>query len=313
MAAGDKVTLNFTGDGLLSYSVEQGAIDALAENSGLIKSDGGLVVMTARAADALLGSVVNNSGIIEAQTLENKGGRILLLSDMKHGETIVSGTLDASAPNGGDGGFIETSAAKVSFGKEMKVNASSKHGVSGTWLIDPYNYTIDAAAAAAIVGNSSSGLNSGTSVTVDTSSSNTSYGSSTNIGDAGDITVTAPIAKTSGVDATLTLKAARHIDLQSGANISSTTGKLNVQLWADSDNSGDGIIKISNSSSDPIISTNGGWLKFGNNETSNGYLVGGDVFFSGAASQTISTGGGAIDIFGETILGGHAQLEWGSR
>jgi len=37
MAAGNKVALDFVGDGLVKYSVEQGAVDALAENRGLIK------------------------------------------------------------------------------------------------------------------------------------------------------------------------------------------------------------------------------------------------------------------------------------
>ncbi|HRZ40354.1 MAG TPA: filamentous hemagglutinin N-terminal domain-containing protein [Candidatus Omnitrophota bacterium] len=47
MAAGDKVSLDFFGDQLINYNVEEGAVDALAENKQLIKADGGLIVMTA--------------------------------------------------------------------------------------------------------------------------------------------------------------------------------------------------------------------------------------------------------------------------
>jgi len=66
LAAGDKVSLDFTGDRLVNFTVDQGAIDALIENRGLVKADGGLVKMNAKAADELIQAVVNNEGIIEA-------------------------------------------------------------------------------------------------------------------------------------------------------------------------------------------------------------------------------------------------------
>ena len=143
LASGNKVSLDFTGDGLISYTVDQGAVDALVENKGLIKADGGLVVMTSRAADALHMATTTNSGVIEAHTIQNKAGRILLLSDMANGQTNVGGTLDASAPNSGDGGFIETSAGRVRISDGTIVTTLAPKGKTGTWLIDPTNYTID--------------------------------------------------------------------------------------------------------------------------------------------------------------------------
>ncbi len=144
LIAGNQVSVDFTGDGLITYTVDQGAVDALAENKGLIKADGGLVVLTAKAANALTNAVVNNSGVIEAQTLVNKGGKILLLSDMQSGTTGVSGTLDASAPDGGDGGFVETSGGRVKIGSGTVITTKAPSGTSGTWLIDPDGYTIAA-------------------------------------------------------------------------------------------------------------------------------------------------------------------------
>ncbi|CAG0954608.1 partial Heme/hemopexin-binding protein, partial [Geobacteraceae bacterium] len=144
LIAGNQVSVDFQGDGLITYTVDQGAVDALAENKGLIKADGGLVVLTAKAANALTNAVVNNSGVIEAQTLVNKGGRILLLSDMQSGATSVSGTLDASAPDGGDGGFVETSGGRVKIGSGTVITTRAPSGTSGTWLIDPDGYTIAA-------------------------------------------------------------------------------------------------------------------------------------------------------------------------
>lgn len=37
LAAGDKVSLDFTGDKLVMFTIDQGTIDAQIENKGLIK------------------------------------------------------------------------------------------------------------------------------------------------------------------------------------------------------------------------------------------------------------------------------------
>ncbi|WP_426056732.1 YDG domain-containing protein [Janthinobacterium sp. PSPC2-1] len=144
LAAGRAITLDVAGDGLLNVAVNAGAVGALVNNGGMIKADGGSVVLTAQAAGDLLRTVVNNTGVIEAQTIDTRGGTIKLLGDMQTGTVNAGGTLDASAPDGGKGGFIETSAAHVKFDDALKVTTASSHGLTGTWLIDPTDYTIAA-------------------------------------------------------------------------------------------------------------------------------------------------------------------------
>ena len=144
LAAGSAVTLDVAGDGLLNVTVDAGAVDALAENGGLIQADGGRVLMTARSAGALLRTAVNNTGLIEARTIENRNGAISLMGDMQDGAVNVNGTLDASALQGGDGGSIETSAARVTIADQAKISTAAPLGVTGTWLIDPQDFTIGA-------------------------------------------------------------------------------------------------------------------------------------------------------------------------
>lgn len=151
LASGDAITLNFSGDSLLDVTIDKGTYDALVENKGLIKADGGNVVMTAKAADAVLSAQVNNSGIIQARTLADltggssstgsvKIGKIKLLA--QGGRTKVSGTLDASAPDGGKGGTIETSGDKVTIADGTLVTTAAAFGETGTWTIDPDGFTI---------------------------------------------------------------------------------------------------------------------------------------------------------------------------
>ncbi len=142
LGAGNQVTLDFAGDKLLNLQVDRGAVDALAQNKQLIRAEGGAVLLSARAANALLGAVVNSAGIIEARTIDTRSGTIKLLGGMEGGTVQVGGTLDASAPNGGDGGFIETSGAHVNVSDSARITTAAAQGSTGQWLIDPTNFTI---------------------------------------------------------------------------------------------------------------------------------------------------------------------------
>jgi hypothetical protein len=71
----------------------------------VIHAGGGVVTLTAQAADAVVDRVINMDGVIEARAVEAHGGTIIL-SGGEHGVVDVSGTLDASGQDdrqvGGD-------------------------------------------------------------------------------------------------------------------------------------------------------------------------------------------------------------------
>ncbi len=142
LGAGSAVSLNFAGSKLLGLEVTSNQVNALAENGGLIQADGGQVLLSAGARESLLASVVNNTGVIQARTVQEKDGKIILLGGMASGTTNVAGTLDASAPSGGNGGFIETSAAHVNVAKGTVVTTKAASGRTGQWLIDPVRLSL---------------------------------------------------------------------------------------------------------------------------------------------------------------------------
>ena len=206
LSAGSAQTLTFTGNHLLHVQVDASQLNDLVENRQLIQADGGQVFMTAGAKNAVLASVVNNTGVVQAQTVENHGGKIVLLGG--GASTVnVGGTLDATAPHGGNGGSIETSGAKVNIETDANITAAAPAGRAGTWLVDPDDLTIDAAAATTI-GQS---LNSGTSVT-EVTTATTATGAGQSAPGVGDINVTAAISWTNPT-ATLTLDAYHGINV----------------------------------------------------------------------------------------------------
>jgi hypothetical protein len=144
MGAGQAVTLDLGGP--VKLQVTQGALDAIIEQDGAIRADGGMIYLSAQAAGDLAAAVINHTGISEARSLSaNDKGEIVLIGDMAHGTVNVGGTLDASAPNGGNGGFVETSAAHVQVADSVRITTAAPHGSAGVWLIDPQDFTIAAA------------------------------------------------------------------------------------------------------------------------------------------------------------------------
>lgn len=166
LAAGSGMSLDYNGDGKMTVAVTDGAYQSAVANKKLIQADGGLVVMTASGKDALMDSAVNNSGMIQANTLGEATGQISLTGDNiattgaisadggsnGHGGTIkiianhktaVDGQLSAQGGQlAGDGGFIETSGDIVSIGDRSSIQANAPQGKAGQWLIDPVDITI---------------------------------------------------------------------------------------------------------------------------------------------------------------------------
>lgn len=214
LAAGNKITLDFNGDALLNVQVDEGALHALADNRGLIQADGGTVLMSARAKDALLDTAVNNTGVIRARTVENRDGRILLIGDMQSGSANIAGTLDASAPDGGNGGFIETSAAQVNIADSALITTKAGNGQSGTWLIDPNDFTVAASGGNMTGAAISNALNNNGNFIIQTTTMGTAGGN-------GDIIVNDSISWGAN---TLTLNAERNIDINAQLNGSGSAG-----------------------------------------------------------------------------------------
>lgn len=235
LAAGSGMSLDYNGDGKMTVAVTDGAYQSAVTNKKLIQADGGLVVMTASGKDALMDSAVNNSGMIQANTLGEATGQISLTGDNiattgtisadggsnGHGGTIkiiadhktaVDGQLSAQGGQlSGDGGFIETSGDIVRIGEHSSIQANAPQGKAGQWLIDPVDITISNDGGDDLNGTNinpdsvTNALERGTSVTLNTDRAGNNDGT---------ITVNGEISvQNSNRSATLTLKANKAINI----------------------------------------------------------------------------------------------------
>ena len=184
-------------------------------------------------------------------TLSGTGGEVVVWSDITNPEgwTIARGFFSAQGgPEGGSGGRIETSGYRLDI-QGVTGSASSVDGLAGTWLIDPYNVTVDANSLDpggtgsgnwsitdnTVIGNEeiSRLLNNDTNVVINT------YGDGAGK-QAGNITINAPIRKLDGAGSVnLSLVAANNIVLNSsidGPAPGGAVGGLSLSLQADNDN-----------------------------------------------------------------------------
>ena len=135
LASAEQFSITLPDNGQFAYTLDRGTLQGLVDNGGAILADGGHVILTAKGTDAVKKSLIKHTGKIEANTVQNKNGVIELLGDLDNTRLEASGSLKAEAEQG-DGGFVETSAAKLSI-NDLKVSTKSKFGKTGLWVIDP--------------------------------------------------------------------------------------------------------------------------------------------------------------------------------
>ena len=123
LAAGETVSLALDNNQMLSVKVDGAKLKALVQNKGLILADGGAVYLTAAGRDTLLGTVVNNEGLIQARGLSSKQGRIILSGT--GGDVLNSGTLDVSGKaKGTKGGLVVLNGNRVATTGSSVIDAS---------------------------------------------------------------------------------------------------------------------------------------------------------------------------------------------
>jgi filamentous hemagglutinin family protein len=136
LGAGDKVSLSFGSTGMLNVKVDAAALAATINNKGMVQADGGQVQFVARSADALLNTVINNSGIVRANALVARDGKILLDGGPRGVVSVTgSGSLQARGEQAGtQGGEIKVLGDKVGLFDNASVDASGQNG-GGTVLV----------------------------------------------------------------------------------------------------------------------------------------------------------------------------------
>ncbi len=254
-------------------------------------------------------------------TARGDGGTVIAYAD---DAARIYGHLSArGGPQGGDGGFIETSG-KQYLDVLRTPDATAPAGRGGEWLIDPNNILIVTAAGTCTnlsgcaagpswattndtaqlgVNLINNALNAGQNVTVTTTTS----GANTQ---PGNITFQAGanIAKTAGAaDATVTLSA--HNDINTtGATISSANsaavGRLNVVLTADSDSSGAGNVVVGGG-----VTTRGGSFTASGASISGGGAISTSGIAGRAGGDITLTGqpAGAVNVTGAMTASGGAR------
>ena len=278
-------------------------------------------------------------------------------------KTIVHDGTQLLARGNVNGGTIETSGDVLNLGNSLNIDAKGITGKAGEWLLDPLDVIIadndptttsnyensekkTAADSDFTNGSASIGYNDPDATTANASSVNSAVtwistdmvekmlNAGTNVtiqavatNGSANIIVKNDIDKTAGDDATFTLDAMRNITVN--GNITSTAGKLNMVLNADSNGDQIGAVIINadiDTNGGSFTSASGGTVKYTSDSANTkgygkgtltgkadpaGHTVGtyfGHVDSSGTADgakddRLIKTSGGKITLNGEVAIG----------
>ncbi|MFY1940699.1 filamentous hemagglutinin N-terminal domain-containing protein [Achromobacter xylosoxidans] len=139
LAGAKTVTVDFHGDGLLSFDATSTVnelprdadgkpVSALVTNAGVIRADGGTVLMTARAVKGVIDNVVNTDGIVSARAVGTQNGKIVL-SGGDAGTVNVAGTVEATGANAGErGGKVVVTGEHVNVARGAAIDVSGAAG-----------------------------------------------------------------------------------------------------------------------------------------------------------------------------------------
>ncbi|MDQ3273377.1 MAG: filamentous hemagglutinin N-terminal domain-containing protein, partial [Pseudomonadota bacterium] len=134
LVAASRVSIDKSGAGLVRFSMDAAAANAVAANSGVITAQGGHVTVLASALGDAMATVINQSGVIRATSATERNGMIVL-SGGRNGVVHVSGTLDATGAGVGQtGGTVQVLGDKVVLATGASIDTSG-HSGGGTALV----------------------------------------------------------------------------------------------------------------------------------------------------------------------------------
>lgn len=110
LSSGEAFRVDMSGNNLIGIEIDKGTVDSYTLNSGLINAEGSTVVMSSNNASNMVKQAVNNTGIINASSINYQGGKVIL--GASNGEAANSGEINVSSENS-NGGTVEINADRV--------------------------------------------------------------------------------------------------------------------------------------------------------------------------------------------------------
>lgn len=136
LGSGSAYTINFSGNQLISFVVDPVSTLSMQnnsqhpvsiDNSGVIKANGGKVIMTAKTASTILDRVINMKGVVVANSVAYQHGEIVI--DAAGGTVNVTGKLIAKGEVLGEkGGKIIITGDKIHFSDQAYADVSGQVG-----------------------------------------------------------------------------------------------------------------------------------------------------------------------------------------
>lgn len=160
LASGHAVTLSFAGNDLINFAIDQKSTSVGGvNNTGSIIADGGTIIVSAKAAQSVLDNVINMEGVLQARSVGQKDGEIILLGDTEAGVVRVAGDIDVSGKGINErGGNIKITGYNIWLDSNANLDASGSVGGGNIYIGGNYQGKGPLPNANALVFNSNARL-----------------------------------------------------------------------------------------------------------------------------------------------------------
>ena len=296
--AGDSVTLDYFGDGLTQVTINVApSIDSsiLQNRAGSMTADGGSILLRTAATGNGTGGEISASGLLRAQTIANRNGKVELTSSggsvmlgargflSNSDEQYTAGFIDVSGDNGEAGGSV------ILRGREVALESGLVFVDPQTILVGSYINASGAGSGGAVSIDSTTGIRMADASVIDVHSSAGNAGSISLMAASGDIYTTNLIASGSANGGSITATAGGDIGIYGITNANGASG-----------NGG-------------RLSFNAGGAFYGSEGMdASGGANGGSVYLSGTSTDTFTPAvdmNGVIDVSGGIGNGGVVHLD----
>ncbi|MGE6496567.1 MBG domain-containing protein, partial [Cupriavidus metallidurans] len=126
LAAGDKATLALSNGQMVSFTLDAASANAGIQNTGVIKAEGGQVLLTANAAGTLLNNVINLSGVVDVSGAS--GGNVTVQGGPQGQVSLAGAQINVSGATGQGGNATVTGQDVALSGTQINATGASGGG-----------------------------------------------------------------------------------------------------------------------------------------------------------------------------------------
>ncbi len=133
LASGNTFTVSFAGNDMINFAVtDTTSKSGSVTNTGSLIANGGQILVSANQASNVLDNTIDLEGVVQAQSVQQQGGDIIISGNSNGGVVNVAASIDASGKHSGEkGGTVDITGYDILLNSPTVIDVSGDAGGGG--------------------------------------------------------------------------------------------------------------------------------------------------------------------------------------